>query len=50
MREDEFLKKGAHEGVAALVDEVADVGGHASPDELRAGQFVLGKDKKEETD
>ena len=50
MREDESLKKWSHEGVAALVDEVADVAGHPAPDELRAGQFVLGKDEEDQAD
>ena len=50
MRENYAFEERLHEWVAALFDEVADVVGHATPDEFRAGEFVLGEDEKQKAD
>ena len=46
--EDDVFEEWLHEGIAGVVDELADVGGHAAPDEPGAGEFVFGKDEKEQ--
>ena len=51
MGEDQVSQKRLHEGVGALIEEAADVRGHAAtPDKAGAGEFVLGEDEEDEAD